>query len=108
MYTSTTRIHGSMYLGTNIFPSMRYTSWHITLIVEEHFLFLFGFLMNYYFINLIQVDIGGYPPIPTGIKQSSGNLLFLAGFRFLNFRGHFEGLNDIFWEIEHLNDGQRL
>jgi hypothetical protein len=35
--------------------------------------------------GLIQVDIGGHPPIPTGSKQSSGNLLFLAVFRFLNF-----------------------
>jgi hypothetical protein len=46
--------------------------------------------------GLIQVDIGGHPPIPTGSKQSSGNLLFLAVFRFLNFRGHFEGLNEVF------------
>jgi hypothetical protein len=42
------------------------------------------------------VDIGGHPPIPTGSKQSSGNLLFLAYFWFLNFRGHFEGLNEVF------------
>jgi hypothetical protein len=46
--------------------------------------------------GLIQVDIGGHPPIPTGSKQSSGNLLFLAVFRFLNFWGHFEGLNEVF------------
>jgi hypothetical protein len=45
---------------------------------------------------MIQVDIGGHPPIPTGSKQSSGNLLFLAVFRFLNFRGYFEGLNEDF------------
>jgi hypothetical protein len=40
---------------------------------------------------MIQVDIGGHPPFPTGSKEFSnifGNLLFLAGF---NFQGHFEG-----------------
>jgi hypothetical protein len=42
------------------------------------------------------VDIGGHPPIPTGSKQSSGNLLFLVVFQFLNFGGHFEGLNEVF------------
>jgi hypothetical protein len=50
-------------------------------------------------IDLIQVDIGGHPPFPNGSKQFSGhfgNLLFLAGF---NFRGHFEGLNEGFFEI---------
>ena len=42
------------------------------------------------------MDIGGYPPFPTGSKQFSdnfGNLLFLASF---NFWGHFEGLNEGF------------
>jgi hypothetical protein len=51
--------------------------------------------------GLIQVDIGGHPPFPTGSKQFSGNfgnLLFLAVFRVLNFRSRFEALNDIFWE----------
>jgi hypothetical protein len=46
--------------------------------------------------GLIQVDIGGHPPFPTGSKQFSGNfgnLLFLAVF---NFWGQFEGLNDVF------------
>jgi hypothetical protein len=46
--------------------------------------------------GLIQVDIDGHPPFPTGSKQFSGNfgnLLFLAVF---NFRGHFEGLNEGF------------
>jgi hypothetical protein len=45
---------------------------------------------------MIQVDIGGHPPLSTGSKQFSGsfgNLLFLAGF---NFQGHFEGLNEGF------------
>jgi hypothetical protein len=45
---------------------------------------------------MIQVDIDGHPPIPSGPKQFVGNLLFLAVFRVPNFRGHFEGLNDIF------------
>jgi hypothetical protein len=47
---------------------------------------------------MIQVDIGGHPHFPNGSKQFSGhfgNLLFLAVF---NFRGHFEALNDVFWE----------
>jgi hypothetical protein len=46
--------------------------------------------------GLIQVDIGGHPPFPTGSKQFSGNfgnLLFLAVF---NFRGHLEGPNEGF------------
>jgi hypothetical protein len=45
---------------------------------------------------MIQMDIGGHPPFPNGSKQFSGhfgNLLFLAGF---HFRGHFEGLNEVF------------
>jgi hypothetical protein len=57
--------------------------------------------------RLIQVDIGGHPPFPTGSKLFSGNfgnLLFLVGF---NFWGHFEGLNEGFFEIEVLNDSQR-
>jgi hypothetical protein len=47
-------------------------------------------------LNMIQVDIGGHPPFPTGSKQFSdnfGNLLFLAVF---NFPGYFEALNNIF------------
>ena len=46
--------------------------------------------------GMIQVDIGGHPPFPTGSKQRSGNfdnLLFLAGF---NFRDHFEVPNEGF------------
>jgi hypothetical protein len=46
--------------------------------------------------KLIQVDIGGHTPIPVGSKQSFGNLLFLLVFRFLNFQGCFEGLNEVF------------
>jgi hypothetical protein len=49
--------------------------------------------------GLIQVDIGGHPPFPTGSKQFSGNfgnLLFLVVF---NFWGHFEALNDIFGKM---------
>ena len=47
---------------------------------------------------MIQVDIGGHRPSPTGLKHVSGNfgnLLFLAGF---NFQGHLEARNDVFWE----------
>jgi len=58
--------------------------------------------------KLIQVDIGGHPPFPTGSKQFSsnfGNLLFLAVF---NFWGHFEGLNEDFSGIDILNNGQMM
>jgi hypothetical protein len=51
---------------------------------------------RFLYMLVIQVDIGGHPPFPTGPKHVSGNfgnLLFLAGF---NFRGHFEGLNEGF------------
>jgi hypothetical protein len=48
--------------------------------------------------GIIQVDINGHPAIPTGSKQTYGNSLFLAGVWFLNFRGHFEGLNEVFWD----------
>jgi hypothetical protein len=50
--------------------------------------------------GLIQMDIGGHPPFPTGSKQRSdffGNLLFLAVFRVLKFWSRFEALNDVFW-----------
>jgi hypothetical protein len=46
--------------------------------------------------ELIQVDISGHPPIPTDSKRSSSNLLFVAVFQFLNFRGQFESLNEAF------------
>jgi hypothetical protein len=52
------------------------------------------------------VDIGGHPPIPTDSKQFSDNLLFLVVFRFLNFRGHFEGLNEGFLGSKRLDDYQ--
>jgi hypothetical protein len=45
--------------------------------------------------NLIQVDIGGHPPFPTGPKHVSGNfgnLLFLAVFSGPELPGHFEAL----------------
>ena len=54
--------------------------------------------------GLIQMDIGGHPPFPTGSKQFSGNfgnLLFLIVF---NFWGHFEGLNEGFPRSSQLND----
>jgi hypothetical protein len=46
--------------------------------------------------EFIQVYISGNPPIPTVSKQFFGNLLFLAIFQVINFRGHFEGLNRVF------------
>jgi hypothetical protein len=55
--------------------------------------------------GMIQVDIGGHPPIPLGppplllsVFQFLHSLLFLAVFRVLNFRSRFEALNDVFWE----------
>jgi hypothetical protein len=54
---------------------------------------------------MIQVDIGGHPPIPLGppplplsVFHFSHSLLFLAVFRVLNIRSHFEALNNIFLE----------
>ena len=47
-------------------------------------------------MDLIQVDIGGHPPIPLAQKQlfQFGN--FSTIFWVLNFWGHFEALNNIF------------
>jgi hypothetical protein len=45
---------------------------------------------------LIQVDIGGHPPSPTGSKHVSSNFGNLLSLAFFNFRGHFEALNDVF------------
>ena len=54
---------------------------------------------------LIQVDIGGHPPIPLGappfslsVFQFRLNLLFLAVFRVLNFRSRMPKLRP--WEVE--------
>jgi len=50
-------------------------------------------------VRVIQVDIGGHPPLSTGSKQFSanfGNLLFLEGF---NFWGHFKGINEGFLRL---------
>ena len=56
--------------------------------------------------TMIQVDIGGHPPIPLGPPPFSisafqfwHNLLFLAVFRVSNFRSRFEALNDVFLGI---------
>jgi hypothetical protein len=48
--------------------------------------------------GLIQVDIS----VSTHLFQLAQNnflasFLFLAVFRFLNFQGHFKGLNEVFW-----------
>jgi hypothetical protein len=48
--------------------------------------------------GLIQVDIDGHPPFPTGSKQffgNFGNLLFFSNFHFWS---RFEALNDVFLE----------
>ena len=51
---------------------------------------------------MIQMEIGGHPPIP--LVENNCPLwqfpsYFSAIFRVLNFRGHFEALNDVFLEI---------
>ena len=52
---------------------------------------------------MIQVDIGGHPPIPfemppsiLSVFQFQHNLQFFAVFQVLNFRSRFEALNDVF------------
>jgi hypothetical protein len=47
--------------------------------------------------GLIQVDIGGHPPIPLARKIVFHLGSFSTVFRVPNFRGRFEALNDIFW-----------
>jgi hypothetical protein len=47
--------------------------------------------------GLIQVDIGGHPPIPLARKTIFHLGSFSTVFRVPNFWGHFEALNDIFW-----------
>ena len=51
---------------------------------------------------MIQMDIGGHPPIP--LAQNNCPLwqfpsYFSAIFRVLNFWGRFEAPNDIFWRF---------
>jgi hypothetical protein len=47
--------------------------------------------------GLIQVDIGGHPPIPQARKTVFHLGSFSVVFRVPNFWGRFEALNDIFW-----------
>jgi hypothetical protein len=47
--------------------------------------------------GLIQVDIGGHPPIPRAQKTVFHIGSFSAVFRVPNFLGCFEALNDVFW-----------
>ena len=51
-------------------------------------------------MTLIQVDIGGHPPIPLAQKQYFQFGSFSMIFRVLNFQGHFEALNDIFLALQ--------
>jgi hypothetical protein len=48
-------------------------------------------------MGMIQVDVGGHPPILLARKTIFHLGNFSAIFRVPNFRGHFEALNDIFW-----------
>ena len=47
-------------------------------------------------IQMIQVDIGGHPPIPLVQKQLFQFGSFSMIFRVLKFQGHFEALKDVF------------
>jgi hypothetical protein len=47
--------------------------------------------------GLIQVDIGGHPPIPRARKTVFHLGSFSTVFRVPNFWGRFEALNDVFW-----------
>jgi hypothetical protein len=47
--------------------------------------------------GLIQVDIGGHPPIPRAQKIGFHLRIFSVVFWVPNFWGRFEVLNDVFW-----------
>jgi hypothetical protein len=47
--------------------------------------------------GLIQVDIGGHPPILLARKTVFNLGNFSTVFWVPNFRGRFEALNDVFW-----------
>jgi hypothetical protein len=46
---------------------------------------------------MIQVDIGGHPPIPRAQKTVFHLGSFSIVFQVPNFEGRFEALNDVFW-----------
>ena len=47
--------------------------------------------------GLIQVDIGGHPPIPRARKIVFHLGSFSVVFQVSNFQSRFEALNDVFW-----------
>ena len=49
-----------------------------------------------YSTSMIHVDIGSHPPIPLDQKYYFNSAFFSMIFQVLNFRGHFEALNDVF------------
>ena len=59
---------------------------------------------SHFEVLMIEVDIGGHPPIPFEPSPFFLSVfhfqhkLFLSFFRVLNFRSRFEALNVIFWE----------
>ena len=57
---------------------------------------------------LIQVDIGGHPPIPLAEKIVVSVWQFSIIFWVLNFWGHFEALNNVFWVRSILESIHRL
>ena len=89
----------------------------LQLFTSNSLLFLAGFRVlctrSHFGALMIQVDIGGRPPIPfepppsvLSIFKFQHNLLFLAVFRVLNFRNRFEALNDVFFGKTGSNMGR--
>jgi len=49
--------------------------------------------------HLIEIDIGGHPPILLARKMIFHLGSFSIVFRVPNFQGHLQALNDVFWGL---------